>query len=134
MANEYLLFLYFVLLGLGAGFCYYFFKGVVFVCKNNIVMQIICDLLFCGLVGIAFLWAINKFNSGQIRAFLLAGGAFGFYLYAKTLGKLFAKAGTKVYNHLVKLKSKFVATKFGKVLFKWKYTSKNPTQLKLLAQ
>lgn len=118
MLSQYILFLYFFLLGAGLAFCYSVFKSIVFVCKNNIIVQIICDLGFSAILGIAFIFAINTFNSGEIRMFLVVAMLFGGFIYAKTLGKLFAKGAQLFYNHLVKLFRRFKSSKFGKVLFK----------------
>lgn len=118
MTVEYLNFLWFLLFGIGIGVFYSLLSGIVFIFKKNIVVQIISDLFFCASFGLGFLYLINKINSGEIRWFLVLGTLFGIFLHLKTLGKLFAKAGTLLYNHFVKLIDKFKSTKVGKVLYK----------------
>ncbi len=118
MESGYLLFFKFIILGGIVSACYGIFKGVVFVFKQNIVIQIICDLLFSAFCGLAFMYCINAFNNGEIRLFLLLGMAFGMFLYNKTFGKIFAKVGNMLYNYVIKILGKFASTKFGKALFK----------------
>ena len=124
MAQQYVLFFYFLLLGVAIAFIYNIFQAVVFIFKKNIVIQIIFDFIFMASAGLAFMFCCNKFNSGQIRWFLVLATIFGIYLHFKTLGKIFAKVGILLYNHLVKLNGKFKNSKVGKVLFKWKFMAK----------
>ena len=118
MGIEYTNFFWFLLLGGVVGVFYSLLSALVYVFKKNVVVQIIADLIFCAGLGLSFMFLINKLNSGEIRWFLVLAVAIGFIIYIKTLGKLFAKVGSLLYNHLVKLSGKFKTTKVGKVLYK----------------
>ena len=120
MQQQYLSFLYFLLLGITLGVIYSLLSGFVYICKKFTPIQIVCDLLFSVCLGFGFLWLINKLNSGEIRWYLVFATVIGIILHLKTLGKLFAKGGILLYNHLVKLNDKFKKSKVGKVLYKWK--------------
>ena len=109
---------YFFILGLLSGALYGVLKFVVFIFKNNIVIQIISDLIYSLGVGSCFVIATNQYMYGEIRAYIVAIFILGIYLERKTLGKLFAKPYLMLYNGARKSILSLKDTKLGKIIFK----------------
>ncbi len=108
----------FFLIGIVSGCIYGALKFVVFVLKNNIIAQIICDLIFSFSVGALFLSCVQKYFFGELRLYICLIFAFGIYFQRKTLGKLFAKLEFMLYNVGVKITKKIKTTHFGRIIFK----------------
>ena len=118
MANEYSLFLIFLLLGIVIGIAIGLFNHIVLFFKNNKIVRFILDLILPILSGFVFLYLANKYNMGEIRWFLLLAVIIGIYFERKTLGKLFALIISKLYNKYVEGRKKFFSTKLGRWLSK----------------
>lgn len=108
----------FFLIGIISGCIYGALKFVVFVLKNNIILQIISDLIFSILVGTLFLNYIQKYFYGELRLYICLIFAFGMYFQRKTLGKLFAKLELMLYNVGVRTTKRIKTTHFGRIIFK----------------
>lgn len=110
--------LIFFLFGVLSGAIYGMSKFVVFVFKNNMIVQIVIDLIYSLGVGYSILIATNKLLYGEIRLYIIAAFVLGMWLERKTFGKLFAKVYLLVYNVGIKLVKRIKTTKLGKVIFK----------------
>ena len=104
--------------GLICGACYGVLSAVVFVFIKNVVVQIICDLLFCAVLGVTYLYITTILNLGQFRLYLTLIFGLSFLIERKTIGKLFALVGLMAYNWGVKLINRFKLTKVGRAVFK----------------
>ena len=110
--------LIYLMLGLLTGTIYGTLKHIVYVFKNNLIIQLISDILFCLSTAYIFMIATHHYFYGEIRLHLVAFFTLGFYIERKTLGKLFAKLFLLLYNWVSKLINKIKTTRFGKIIFK----------------
>lgn len=110
--------LMFFLLGIILGSIYGILKSLMRPFKNNIIIEIITDLVFCLALGATLIYGFNYYNMGIIRLYLIVDILLGYTLERKTIGKLFAKLYLMLYNLLTKWISTFKLTKLGKIIFK----------------
>lgn len=108
----------FFLLGVLSGAAYGILKFIVFISKNNLIVQFILDLLYSLSVGFLFLFATNYYLYGEMRLYVCLIFALGMILERKTLGKLFAKLYFILYNVSINLIQRIKTTRFGKIIFK----------------
>jgi len=108
----------FFLLGILSGAIYGITKFIVFIFKNNLIAQIICDLMFTLSSGAIYLFFTNKYFYGEIRAYICTIFVLGMYFERKTLGKLFAKLEFMLYNWGITMVNRAKSTKIGKIIFK----------------
>ena len=108
----------YILGGLICGCLYGLTQCFVLFFKKHIVAQILFDLLFSFASGIIYLYITMVLNLGSFRFYLTAIFLISFVFQRKTIGKLFAKLYTLVYNWLCKTIKVAKTTKLGKVVFK----------------
>lgn len=105
------------ILGIIVGIIYEFLN-ISQIIKNNYIIQIFSDIIFCLIFTIIFIFAINIINLGEFRIFLLFAYYLGFTIERITLGKLFAKGFKLIYNKLIILWKRFLKCKIGRFIFK----------------
>lgn len=86
--------------------------------KKILIVQIICDIIFCTIFTAVFIFLVNVLNQGEMRLFLLIGYLLGFSIERITLRKLFAKSFKYVYTFIVKSLKSLYNSKFGRIIFK----------------
>ena len=116
--SQGLLLLIFACAGLFIGTAQDVFDLVKHICKDNIVVITVCDIVWTVASGIAILYLFAVYCMGIIRLYLLLTTVLALIVQRKTLSKLFAYLAKLVYNHNVKVVSKLKDFKLTKPLFK----------------
>lgn len=93
-------------------------KQIVFITKNNKLVQVICDTLTTVAFWMIFSYLNHYFFYGDIRIHLALFFILGTVLERKTFGKLFAKLFLMLYNGLTKALKWFKLTSLGKFITK----------------
>jgi hypothetical protein len=115
---EYKIFLIIFLVGIIVGALYGVLKMVLYIFKNNLILQNILEFLFAIFFVAALFFALNLYNFGQFRLYLLFSYGLGFFMERITVGKLFAKIFLYVYNCSIKLLKKLYGSKLIKFVLK----------------
>lgn len=71
--------------------------------KHNLVVDNILDCLYSIFCCIVDLFTLIEFNFGVLRLYLIVAFLLGMYIERKTLGKVFAKLLTWLYNKISKV-------------------------------
>ena len=106
------------LVGIVLGIIYGLLKSIIFVFKNHIAIQIICDFLFTIIFGATIIVLNNYYFYGEFRVYLLVSTFLGMIVELKTINKIFAKLFFLLYNKVSKCVDMFKSTRLGKILFK----------------
>ena len=109
--------IYFIF-GIALGALYGILKDIIYIFKNHLAVQIICDFAFTIILGGTFIVLNNYFFWGKLRIYLLISLLLGIWGERKTLGKIFAKLFLLLYNKVSKWLNNFKSTRFGKILFR----------------
>lgn len=121
MTNDSRLFLSFLVVGVVIGALWGLTNHIVYWAKHRAtkhILRFIFDL-FTPITTTLFIITIsNNYNFGQIRWFFVVGTLIGFIFERKTIGKMFAKLNTKLYNNIQEKKTRFLSTKLGRKLTK----------------
>ncbi|GEM_PF-2026302 len=96
-------FLVFLYVGLVVGILYEITIFVCTICKNNIVLRNVFDVLVVFLGGFAFIFALNYAAFGYFRVYHLLTFFAGFIFERASIGFLVAKSCEFVYNKVIKL-------------------------------
>lgn len=86
--------------------------------KQNKVIVILTDILFCVLSTFVFLHARTKFCYGEFRLFELLSFCLGIFIEQISINNLVEKFFKLIYNLFVKIFCKIKKTKLGKKIFK----------------
>ncbi len=117
VATQSMLFFKFLLLGFFIGIIIGIFNLIKTFFNNKIVV-IIIDFFTCLIFTICFIYLINKSNWGEIRLYLAVAQLLGVFIERISLGNLFAKFYSKMYNKSKVIKNNFLKSKVGKFLSK----------------
>lgn len=121
MTSDPLLFVWFVLIGLGLGAIWGLTNHIVYWAKHNTtkyILRFVFDIITPILATFIIIVVSNIYNFGQIRWFFIVGTLIGLAIERKTIGKMFAKLNVKLYNSVEKTKAKFLSTKLGRRITK----------------
>ena len=89
--NQLFSLLFFIITGISIGILFDFFRILRRTFKTIDLVTYIQDILFWIITGGIMLFSIFKFNSGQIRSYVIIGIVFGFFLYKITISKFIVK-------------------------------------------
>lgn len=96
-------FLVFLYIGLVVGILYEITIFVCTICKNNIVLRNVFDVLIVFLGGFAFIFTLNYAAFGYFRVYHLLTFFAGFIFERVSIGFLVAKSCEFVYNKIIKI-------------------------------
>ena len=118
MIGQYILLLIFglcgIIIGIITSICYL----VRTFTHDNYVVRLILDMLTVISISILLMYVSNVYCMGIIRLYLMASTAVTYYIYSRTLGKMFAKMSKKLYNAYSNWIKQVKTTKLAKQLFK----------------
>ncbi len=114
--KQWQLALIFIAVGIACGIVFGIFTFIRIITGNKKFMQIITDALSTICIAIIYVIAINIFNWGVHRFFLILLMFVGILLERKTLGKLFAKLYNLLYNLVVSRIRVVSNSKLGRIL------------------
>lgn len=95
--------LMFTLTGIAIGILFDIFRILRKSFKTADIITYLQDVLFWILAGLIVLFAIFRFNNGEIRSYLFVGIAIGILLYMLTMSKLIVKYCVKLIQWLTKI-------------------------------
>lgn len=98
--GSYFSLLVFFSFGLFSGLFFFLVFDIQKVSKNNFTIAFVCDFFATIFVGLTFLFAIFKFESGIVSVFLIVPFVVGFVFFAVFVRKMFVTGVIKVYNVL----------------------------------
>ena len=95
--------LMFTLTGMAIGILFDIFRILRRSFKTADIITYLQDVLFWILAGLIVLFAIFRFNNGEIRSYLFIGIAIGILLYMLTMSKFIVKYCVKLIQGLTKI-------------------------------
>ena len=91
IANQAYTFIIFVAVGIIIGIVFDIFRILRKSFKTKDSITYIQDIIFCIITGLILIYSIFKFNSGEIRIYMLLGVVIGCILYMLTISKYIIK-------------------------------------------
>lgn len=101
--NQLFCLLMFTLTGITIGILFDIFRILRKSFKTADIITYLQDILFWIFAGLIVLFAIFKFNNGEIRSYLFVGIAIGVLLYMLTISKFIVKYCVKLLQWLTKI-------------------------------
>lgn len=95
--------LMFTITGIAIGILFDIFRILRKSFKTADIITYLQDILFWILAGLIILFAIFRFNNGEIRSYLFVGIAIGILLYMLTMSKFIVKYCVKLIQWLTKI-------------------------------
>lgn len=119
-ANQWLSFLFLLLIGFASGFIFDASKYVCFLLNKNKIAEAILDCVSVVFCGIILFVSILFINFGLFRFYLLFAFVIGLFLQRFTIGKMIAKVASVCYTFFVKTINKVLKRKDKNAENNWK--------------
>ena len=108
VTSQAILFLIFIIIGIIIGVLFDIFRISRKTFNTSDIVTYIEDIFFWILVGCIILFAVFKFNNGEIRMFMFLAIILGCIAYMLLLSKFIINASVKILNKLMKIIKKTI--------------------------
>lgn len=103
IANQGILFLIYVIIGLFIGFVFDLFRALRKSIKTSNIFTYIEDIIFWIIVGFIIISTILKFNYGELRLYIFIGMLFGVITYFLVLSNKVVKFTTFIIEFIINI-------------------------------